>query len=96
MPGPITSRTSSARTRSKPAGYFNFNNNGQQPGWGEALNINFGPNASNPNDTNNQFANMLLGNYTSVSQTRGIYYGSFRAVHHWNCTSRTAGRSTVA
>src|SRR6185369_8754980 len=62
----------------KAGGYFNFNNNGQQPGWGEALNINFGPNASNPNDTNNQFANMLLGNYTSVSQTRGIYYGSFR------------------
>ena len=58
--------------------FFNFNNNGQQPGWGEALNINFGPNASNPNDTNNQFANMLLGNYTSVSQTRGIYYGAFR------------------
>jgi hypothetical protein len=62
----------------KVGGFFNFNNNGQQPGWGEALNINFGPNASNPNDTNNQFANMLLGNYTSVSQTRGIYYGSFR------------------
>jgi hypothetical protein len=58
--------------------YFNLNNNGQQPGWGDALNINFGPSASNPNDTNNQFANMLLGNYTSVSQTRGIYYGSFR------------------
>jgi hypothetical protein len=62
----------------KFGGFFNFNNNGQQPGWGEALNINFGPNASNPNDTNNQFANMLLGNYTSVSQTRGIYYGAFR------------------
>lgn len=62
----------------KVGGFFNFNNNGQQPGWGEALNINFGPNASNPNDTNNQFANMLLGNYTSVSQTRGIYYGAFR------------------
>ena len=32
----------------------------------------------NPNDTGNQFANMLLGNYTSVSQTRGIYFGAFR------------------
>jgi hypothetical protein len=58
--------------------YYNFNDNGQQPGWSDALNTNFGPNASNPNDTNNQFANMLLGNYTSVSQTRGIYFGAFR------------------
>jgi len=29
--------------------YFNFNDNGQQPGWSDALNTNFGPNASNPN-----------------------------------------------
>ena len=58
--------------------YFNWNDNGQQPGWSDALNINFGPNASNPNDTNNQFANMLLGNYTSVNQTKGIFFGSFR------------------
>ncbi len=58
--------------------YFNWNDNGQQPGWSDALNINFGPNASNPNDTGNQFANMLLGNYTSVSQTKGIFYGAFR------------------
>ncbi len=58
--------------------YINMNDNGQQPGWNDGLNINFGPNASNPNDTNNQFANMLLGNYTSVSETRGIYFGAFR------------------
>ena len=58
--------------------YFNWNDNGQQPGWSDALNINFGPNASNPNDTGNQFANMLLGNYTSVSQTKGIFFGAFR------------------
>jgi len=58
--------------------YINWNNNRQQPGWSDALNLNFGPNASNPNDTGNQFANMLLGNYTSASQTKGIFYGSFR------------------
>jgi hypothetical protein len=58
--------------------YFNWNDNGQQPGWSDALNTNFGPNASNPNDTGNQFANMLLGDYTSVSQTKGIFYGAFR------------------
>jgi hypothetical protein len=60
--------------------YFNWNNNGQQPGWSDGLNINFGPNASNPNDTNNQFANMLLGNYTSASETKGIFYGDFREI----------------
>ena len=58
--------------------YLNMNDNKQQPGWNDALNINFGPSADNPGDTSNQFANMLLGNYTSVSQTSGIYYGSFR------------------
>ena len=60
--------------------YVNWNNNGQQPGWSDALNVNFGPNASNPNDTGNQFANMLLGNYTTASQTKGIFYGSFREI----------------
>lgn len=58
--------------------YFNWNDNGQQPGWSDALNINFGASANNPNDTGNTFANMLLGNYTNVSQTRGIYFGAFR------------------
>jgi hypothetical protein len=58
--------------------YFNWNDNGQQPGWSDALNINFGASANNPNDTGNTFANMLLGNYTNVNQTRGIYYGAFR------------------
>lgn len=58
--------------------YFNFNDNKQQPGWSDALNLNFGASANNPNDTGNTFANILLGNYTSASQTRGIYYGSFR------------------
>jgi hypothetical protein len=61
------------------AGLFaNRNNNGQQPSWTDTININFAPNAQNPNDTNNQLANLLLGNYTSVSQTNGVFYGSFR------------------
>ena len=58
--------------------YFNWNDNGQQPGWSDALNISFSASANNPNDTGNTFANMLLGNYTNVNQTRGIYYGAFR------------------
>ena len=31
-------------------------------------------------DGNSTLANMLLGNYTSVSQTNGIFYGSFRFI----------------
>jgi hypothetical protein len=60
--------------------YINWNNNRQQPGWSDALNLNFGSNISNPNDTGNTFANMLLGNFTSASQTKGIFYGSFREI----------------
>ncbi len=60
--------------------FVNRNNNGQQPAWTDALNINFAPNAQNLNDTNNQTANMLLGNYTSISQTNGRFYGSFRFI----------------
>jgi hypothetical protein len=58
--------------------FFNVNNNGQQPGWSDALNLDFGANAANPKDTGSTFANMLLGNYTSANQTRGIYFGDFR------------------
>jgi hypothetical protein len=64
----------------KAGAYVNWNDNKQQPGWSDALNLNFAPNASNPNDTGNQFANMLLGNFTSASQTKGIFYGSFREI----------------
>jgi len=58
--------------------YYNWNDNKQQPGWSDALNLNFGSSTNNPNDTGNTFANMLLGNFTNANQTRGIYYGSFR------------------
>jgi Carboxypeptidase regulatory-like domain len=57
---------------------INRNNNGQQPAWTDTTNINFGPSSLNPNDTNNTLANLLLGNYTSLSQTNGVFYGSFR------------------
>lgn len=57
---------------------YNFNLNGQQPSWTDVPNFNFGSNTENPLDTGNTFANMLLGNYTSVSQTNGWFFGSFR------------------
>lgn len=58
--------------------FFNMNVNGQQPTWTDAPNFNFGSNPENPRDTGNTFANMLLGNYTSVSETNGRFYGKFR------------------
>ncbi len=57
---------------------FNMNDNGQQPAWTDAVNINFAPSVENPNDTNSTLANLLLGNYTSVNQSNGIFYGFFR------------------
>lgn len=62
----------------KFGGFFNFNLNGQQPSWTDVPNFNFGSDAANLNDTGTQFANMLLGNYTSVSQTNGRFYGAFK------------------
>jgi hypothetical protein len=58
--------------------FFNMNRNGQQPAWTDSINLNFGPSANNPRDTGNTFANMLLGNYTSVNQSNGKFFGSFR------------------
>src|SRR5215468_9340599 len=58
--------------------FFNMNRNGQQPAWTDSINLNFGPSANNPRDTGNTFANMLLGNYTSASQSNGKFFGAFR------------------
>ncbi len=58
--------------------FFNMNLNGQQPSWTDAMNFNFGDSADNPLSTGNTFANLLVGNYTSVNQANGRFYGSFR------------------
>ncbi|MSV30520.1 MAG: hypothetical protein EXQ52_17520 [Bryobacterales bacterium] len=57
---------------------INMNDNGQQPSWTDASNFNFNPSADNPNDAGNGLANLLLGNYTSLSQTNGRFFGAFR------------------
>jgi hypothetical protein len=62
----------------KFGGFFNVNRNGQQPSWTDVMNFNFGDSADNPLSTGNTFANMLLGNYTSVNQSNGRFYGSFQ------------------
>lgn len=58
--------------------YVNVNANGQQPAWTAAPNFNFNPDRLNLNDTGNGVANLLLGNYSTVSQSNGVFYGSFR------------------
>ncbi|MFN7931279.1 MAG: TonB-dependent receptor [Blastocatellia bacterium] len=57
--------------------FFNMNRNGQQPSWTDSINLNFGSSIDNPKDTGNTFANMLLGNYTSASQSNGKFFGAF-------------------
>ncbi len=62
----------------KTGGFVNEVKSGQQPSFTEAANFNFGSGQSNLNDTGNPVANLLLGNYQSVSQTNGIFFGSFK------------------
>src|SRR5260370_34512781 len=59
-------------------GLYNKNLNGQQPAWTDAPNFGFGSSVLNPNDTGVGLANLLLGNYTTLSQSNGRFYGSFR------------------
>ncbi|MGH9720226.1 MAG: hypothetical protein ACRD8O_08440, partial [Bryobacteraceae bacterium] len=58
--------------------FFNMNDNGQQPSWTDSSNFNFNPSPDNPNDSGNGLANLLLGNYTSLSQSNGRFFGAFR------------------
>ncbi|MBO0861555.1 MAG: TonB-dependent receptor [Chloracidobacterium sp.] len=58
--------------------FFNMNRNGQQPTWTDTTALNFNSSSNNPLDTGNSFANMLLGNYTSASQSNGKFFGAFR------------------
>ena len=61
------------------AGVFvDMNTAGQQPYWTDAPNFNFNPNQQFLLDTNNGIANLLLGNYYSVSQANGKFFGSFK------------------
>jgi Carboxypeptidase regulatory-like domain/TonB-dependent Receptor Plug Domain len=57
---------------------FDMSRRGQQPAWTDEVNLDFGAGSTNPMDTGNTFANMLLGNYTSASQSNGKFFGSFK------------------
>jgi hypothetical protein len=61
----------------KFGGFYNKNINGQQPAWTDAPNFGFASSVLNPNDTGNGLANLLLGNFTTLSQSNGRFYGSF-------------------
>jgi hypothetical protein len=58
--------------------FFNRNDNVQQPGWTDAMNINFNPGLDNSNDSGSGLANLLLGNYTSANQQNGQFLATFR------------------
>ena len=59
--------------------FFDYNQAGQQPSWTEAVSFNFTSGGTTyVLDTNNGVANLLLGNYKSVSQSNGVFFGAFR------------------
>ena len=64
----------------KLGGFFDYNQAGQQPAWQENVNFDFRTTngANYVADTNNAVANLLLGNFRSVSQANGVFFGSFR------------------
>ena len=62
----------------KFGGLWNRNDNRQQPNGPDSTNVDFGSSVDNPGDTGNTFANMLLGNYTSVNQNNGVFYSDYR------------------
>ncbi len=62
----------------KTGAFVDVNTAGQQPYWTSAPNFNFNPSQLNPNDTGNGVANLLLGNYSNVTQTNGVFFGNFK------------------
>jgi carboxypeptidase family protein/TonB-dependent receptor-like protein len=62
----------------KTGGLLDLSRRGQQPAWTDETTLDFGSSATNPNDTGNTFANMLLGNYTSATQSNGKFFGAFK------------------
>ncbi len=77
----------------KTGGFINEVKSGQQPSFTEAPNFNFSSGQANINDTGNPVANLLLGNYASVSQSNGIYFGSFK-FYQWEVFGQDTYRVT--
>lgn len=60
--------------------FFDYSQAGQQPAVNESPQFIFNPqgNSSYALDTNNSVTNLVLGNYYSVQQANGIFFGAFR------------------
>jgi hypothetical protein len=58
--------------------FFDYNQAGQQPVWDDTTFFKFDTGSSNPGDSNNYVANVLLGNFTQAQQTNGTFFGAFR------------------
>jgi hypothetical protein len=58
--------------------YVNLDDKEQQPAWNDAGTFDFASSPQNPMDSANGFANLLLGNYTSLSQSSAKLLGKFR------------------
>ncbi len=62
----------------KAGGFVNEVKSGQQPSFTEAPFFDFSSGQSNLRDSGNPVANLLLGNYQTVSQSNGVFYGAFK------------------
>jgi len=60
--------------------YFNLDDKNQQPAWNDTGTFDFSPSQFNPNDSNNGLANLLFGNYSTLTQSNGYFFGSFRFI----------------
>ena len=57
--------------------FGDLNENGQQGTWQENPSFNFGSSNQNANDSTSGIANLVLGNYTNVTQSNNYTYGHF-------------------
>ncbi len=60
--------------------FGDLNENGQEGTWQENPNFYFGASNQNSNNSNSGIGNMLMGNYTSVSQSNIFAYGHFHFI----------------
>jgi hypothetical protein len=58
--------------------FFDYNQAGQQPSWNDTEFFSFSPGSSTLNDSGSYIPNVLFGNYQSVSQSNGVFFGAFR------------------
>ena len=60
--------------------FGDLNENGQEGNWTENPSFSFGASAQNSNNSNSGVGNMLMGNYTTVSQSNIFAFGHFHFI----------------